>query len=638
MKKLMLLFALSSLVLTGCNNATPVEESSSSVAPAAEVDRKQVLNNIQNLDKYHLATDFLLNVKSKILETVDANKITKINLDFLANKENYKVTNLLESYYEAKLSDVAAKENKTVDEILALAEEDESITVDKEKDLYKEEVELPDFLDENLFNGSKTYRHLEDTDQYVVYTSEDDEITDTEYSDEKPSFIDNFFTFITSMVESSETNEEGDLTHTFTPDDKAEDSYAALVHGLKSLFKAIVIKVKDNLPNVIEFVSNSGLFSRLQTLVGGIIKELGLKINLDKDEAKTDFVVPEGEPECFHHIAVIRPLEDNEAEGHQKVCTECGKKIISVEAHDYDETHHVCKLCGYVALGEEELVDEEYLLLDKPESKLKIYAFSYKKSDLNEYYEISPFHIIKNSFDEEEEDDTADYQPVATGDDEQIVYIASLKTVMLAEAGEEIAIANSCITDFTYNYKLYKDVEINDEGEEPMVGEVTLVEYLKTATPTATFLNHQPAPNHSTTKEKTILHPDACHTIGFDVCDKCGEEYSYDLIEEHDFEYTISSIEDVKNDQYGKTLENEIKDFLGESEAVVIKHTCKNDGYYLFYIFKKDNLNEVSDHTEDALEVFIVGHDETGAVYRDGAENHEHVYDSNDVCVLCPAA
>lgn len=629
MKKLWLLLALPALLLAGCNNATPSEESvESSSAPVQVETKEKLLKNLANLDNYHLGYESLLDLKTKV-QGVNMNNVTSLNIDYFVDGKNFKSVVTSDAYSLAKLSDIAASMNKTVDEVAELYEDNDTVLIDKMNDSYKI-VTAPSLLEHPLI-----YEYVEDQNQYLVYqTDKDGEVEDIKYEDYTTPLFEKFITFLTKIIEKAEFNaDSSSYDYALTKEDKEDSFFKTLSESFfPELVKSISIKVKDNLPTVIDFIKNNSIASTILQKLTGVINQFVLSMKLDKDDTKV--TIPEGDVDCPEHMKSYKVLDDNPEEGHILFCSQCGKNLAKVEAHDYDETHHICKKCGYVKLTNT-LYEDKYLLVENKEATTKLYAFSYRKSDVGDYYEVSAFNKIFEDFTKAELDTT---ESNGTGNDTvSVEYCASLGVAISSTQGfEQTALADdSCYMIVTTVYKLYKNLDINDEGDEPMVGEQTLIDYLEGATPVDTITNYSFYENHTSEQEPKFVKIDDCHTLKYSTCDACGLNFEKEEISNHDYSKQIITASAFQNEVEENEYENALE-FVNDNEAnmIVIKYTCSHDGAILYHIFDKAKLEGV-DHTNEDVEYYEIGIDGEDCSSGTQENTFEHIVDENDSCVLC---
>ena len=504
-----------SLSLGACNNSTPQESSSTPDTSSAETTSsveassskedpsafniQKIKQNIAAMNNYKIVLSSVLNAEGESGGVPYIIDMTG-SYTFEVDKKNF--SSIEKSAYEQTypLSKMAEMYSMTVADFIEYMKNYPYVEIDQENDKFISKT--------NNDYGPFIYRYDETSKQHIKYTLYDNKVVDGTYvTYGGDSVIINAYRSLISKVLDQGTidAENNKIVFQITDEYRSSVEYGIITDN-GDYFSSFTLVVNANQPSKLIFGIDN---ERVEKRYGkNVVKTFTMEMAFS-DIGTVELTVPTDDVACAHHEKEGRYEDDY----HYYCCGECGIILGEKEAHDFDETHNICKVCGKIKgiSGESYSFIKDVKKYSEPIGEDGLYAFSYLESAKGDKYSLRPFY--------DPERDNNEYNSY-----NGIYYNVELGAAVVEDVGETSYLADGSCVEYQENtYKLYKGLTIEDNSE-PMIGDKTIDEYFEeyTGEPDATIKASSINLSHINNDGK-VEDIDSCHKTRTYTCSRCHE-------------------------------------------------------------------------------------------------------------------
>ena len=515
-KKILLmipLFVLASCGTSTSSNSAPASSSStpttsseepSSSLPANPINVETLKTNINGMNAYQ--ADVLMTGKTSYSSGSKKSEDVETKTKLLVDGTAYSTDATSKEKITYSLTAFAQEVGMSVDTLVAIAKLTPGASADKAKDTYITETE--DKMNPHLFNYDATAK------QYVKYDLFNDKVVNAHYEAQVSKSLDDTFKPImnTAVSKGNKDETKGEILYTFDNEFKQSDIYQTLLQG-GCVATGLTLSVKNNVPTKIDFTIDKALASQM---LGKTVEEMSFVISFSKIN-DVHLSIPEGDVKCAHHGIEIYSSETE----HYYYCPACGILLTDKAAHDFEEDHGICKTCGYVKGSQAHDSEDEHEKTTSDEIAQGLKAFAYYESEKGEAFEVDTFVM-----------DGSGYFEIVGG--EGFTYCLIEKVVITySEISTGFLNDTSCVNLTKNEYKLYKNVEIEDDGEGHATFDgKTLDEFVASVTPEKTLIGYNVNLLHDYENSEEI-DIDDCHYKSVAHCNRCDRDVYVDISYQH---------------------------------------------------------------------------------------------------------
>lgn len=546
MNKKLLLIIPTLIGLTACNGGGSSSSASSSASsqptssatssttsePAHPIDLEALKRNIAGITSYQ--ADIAIIGKNSFDTGSMKSIVGEMDSTILIDGDAYSVETSTKNTESYVMSKYAAEHNVSVEALEEMAkrsqgkaianrETDTFITIDEEK------------TDSTLYKFDKTAK------QSIKYITYKDNIVNAYYlARVENNYNDSYISVMNAAItKGSKDEDKGTISFTFDDAFNNSETYQSLLQG-GCYASALTLSVENNYPTKLDFTIDLDL---AKEMTGRELDEMNYDVSFSKIN-NVHLILPEGKVACDHHGLTLYSDETT----HNTSCPACGMIHSAPAEHDFDENHGICKTCGFVKGLAAKDGHEEPERKTSNEVGEGLYAFSYIESEKGERYDLARFASSGEKY----------YEIVENKD---FSYCAYEKVVISnSEPVESYLSSDSCLYLSKTEYKLYTNVEIEEnEGDVTFNGK-TFEEFAQTATPETSCFGYNVSVLHDT-EESTETHVDDCHTVTVTHCLRCEKDVDVEIIRKHvptNFkEITYAQFTDI----FGKSIDRTSFDY-----------------------------------------------------------------------------
>ena len=475
----------------------------SSSLPANPIDVETLKKNVDEMDAYQ--ADVMFTEEGSYSSSSKKSDSSEVKTKLIVDGSAYSIETANREVVTYSLSEFAQEQGLTVDLLVTIASITPGVTANKEQDIYITEVE--EKTDPQLFNYDSAVK------QYIKYELYS-KVVNAHYQVKVKNGLNGIFKPLmnTAINKGNKDEDKGEILFTFDDEFKQSEIYQTLLEE-GCFASALSLLVKNNTPTKIVFLIDKTLASQA---LEKTVNEMTFDISFSRINAAHLFI-PKGEVKCSHHGIELYSSETE----HYYYCPACGILLSNIEVHDYDEAHDICKTCGYVKGTDTRDSDISHERKTTDEIAPGLKAFAYYETSKGEAFEVETFMM-----------DGSQYYDIVGGNG--FAYCLSEKVVItFSEVDSGYLNENSCVNLRETEYKLFKNVEIVDEGEGNATFDgKTLDEFVISTTPEKTLIGYNANLQHEYDSSEEVVIDD-CHYKCVAHCTRCDKDVYSDLSYSH---------------------------------------------------------------------------------------------------------